>query len=95
MKGKQDEPANGRPVSIFSHTRKRIDAEILGVVTEYFTPPRAKFGLQSRISVLQALLQAQTHAAQGLKHVAVLDLAKAHDKVDRKSTEGTYIVDRI
>lgn len=42
-----------------------------------------QFGLQARISVQQALLQAQSNPHGCLHHVAVLDLSKAYDKLDR------------
>lgn len=82
-KGRQDEPANYRPVSIISHMRKLIDAAILTSVCESFTPARAQFRFQAVISVQQAQRQAQTNAQNVLKHASALDLAKAYDTVDR------------
>lgn len=49
-----------------------------------FTPSCAQFGFQSDVSVQQALLQAQTNSQQDLTHIALLDLAKAYDRFDRK-----------
>lgn len=42
------------------------------------------FGFQGGVSVLQALLQAQSHVTQGLQPVAILYLSKDYDKFDRK-----------
>lgn len=42
-----------------------------------------QLGFQPGISVQQEILKAQSNAEQGLNHVAVLDLVKAYDMVDR------------
>lgn len=59
-------------------------AAILTYVSDSLTPARAQFGFQPGVSVQQALLQAQSNATQNLKHVAVLDLARSYDTVDRQ-----------
>lgn len=49
-----------------------------------FTPRGAQFVLQRGVSVQQALLTADYNARSGLSYMAVLDLEKAYDRVDRR-----------
>lgn len=57
-----------------------------------FTTAREQFGFQQEIAVQQALLQAHANAEKGLTEIAVLDLAKAYDKVNR--IEVLHIAER-
>lgn len=54
--GKEEEPANYRPVIIISHARKIIYAAIFTIRCEAFIPVRAPFGFQAGISVQHALV---------------------------------------
>lgn len=83
-KGDQANRENYRSVSVLSHARKTIDATILTYVCSNFTPARTQFGFQQGISVLQSILQIEPNAQNGLTHVAVLDLAKAYDRGNRR-----------
>lgn len=97
-KGNQADPRNYSPVSVLSHARKIIDATILTYVSDRFSPARTQFGFHPGISIQQAILEAQANAQRGLTHVAVLDLAKACDRVARaiileaigEHVDGTY-----
>lgn len=62
--------------------RKTIDAALLQYVREHFTCACHQFGFQRGITVQQVLLQVHANAERGLRPTAVLDLAKAYDKVD-------------
>lgn len=79
----QEDPASYRSVCLLSHTRKVVDMAILYTVNETFEPAECQFVFRGGISVMQALLQADYNATQGIEHKAVLDLEKAYDKVDR------------
>lgn len=75
---------NYRPLCLLSHTRKTIDSAILMKTNEKFTHTRSQFRFQSSISFKQALITVDHNARRGLSHMAVLDLEKAYDRVDRR-----------
>lgn len=80
--GDQANPANCRPVSLLSHILRTIDASVRNYVSDGFSRARIQFDSQAGGSVQQEIFQAQSNAQRGLQHVAVLDFAKAYDKVD-------------
>lgn len=76
--------AKYHPVCLLSHRGKSIGTAILSILNEQFRPAKSQFRFQERISMTQASLQAQENAGSWMKHVAVLDLEKSCDKIDRQ-----------
>lgn len=82
-KGPQNEPAKYRPVCLLSRIRKTVDAAVVTKLNDQYTPSSSLFRFQAGVAIAQDLLQVEDNANRGLTHVAVLDLEKAYDKVDR------------
>lgn len=82
--GPQSDPVEYRPVCFLSHIRKFIDAAMLSVLNELFTPSITQFGFLEGLSVRQALFEAKYNAKAGLRHAAVPELGKRYGKLDSK-----------
>lgn len=80
-----EQARNFRPLRLLSHTRKILDTAELTKVNIVFAPTRAQLGFQLGLSVQQAIIMAEYNARRrGMKHMAVLGLEKAYDRVDRR-----------
>lgn len=98
-RGDKRRPENYRPLCLLSHARKVIESAVLTKVNFSFTPTRAQFSFQPGISLQQEMLTEDGNARRGLSHMAVLDLEKAYDRVDRRKllflhpngSLGTYL----
>lgn len=84
-RGDMSKPEKYRPLCLLSQIRKILDTAVLTMVNTMFTPTKAKFWFQRGISVEQAIITAEHNARQrGMSHIALLDLEKAYDRVDRR-----------
>ena len=81
--GHQQDPSCYRPICLISHLRKIIEKAITVQIHKHFKPSGTQHGFRKDTGIDDALLLAQ-HATSTLsKHVAVLDLQKAYDRVNR------------
>ena len=82
-KGSQDQPSSYRPICLLSHARKAIDAPLTLVITEQFTPDPSQYGFRTDQTIDDALLFAEHSVTHAKCNVAILDLKKAHETVNR------------
>lgn len=82
-KGDQSLGKNYRPLCMLSHARKIIESAITIKVERHITTDKDQYGFQKDINILQAAIEVNATMRNTGTMVAVLDLEKAFDKVNR------------
>lgn len=84
-KGAQADPANYLLRCMLSHVRKVLEKSVTAELEQVFKTDRMQSGFQRRLNILQAALEIAESLGQEIGGLlAVLDLAKAYDKVTRR-----------